>query len=261
MKMLIRGIVGALAAGTLIFLFGCKKEDAEQPLGQMTRKNLPLEKVDMNLPSGTLWANYNLGATAPDEVGDYFAWGEIEPKSYYDWSNYRFGEQYALTKYVYYNQHFDIVFGKDGYTDDLGVLQKEDDAAAQIWKDNWCTPSTADFKELFENCNVSWEQYEEDGLVWGLRFRRKNDPDRTLFIPASGSRYISTQYLNVWAQCWTSSFDVDNNKSGTPFSADYFGTNSYYLSYYVKDKLAYYSPYRNGGRNVGRPIRPCYKPQ
>ena len=31
--------------------------------------------VDLGLPSGTLWATYNVGATKPEEFGDYFAWG------------------------------------------------------------------------------------------------------------------------------------------------------------------------------------------
>ena len=47
------------------------------------------EYVDLGLPSGTLWATCNVGATSPEEYGDYFAWGETEPKSTYDWSTYK----------------------------------------------------------------------------------------------------------------------------------------------------------------------------
>ena len=36
--------------------------------------------VDLGLPSGTLWATYNVGATSPYEKGQYFAWGEVEPR-------------------------------------------------------------------------------------------------------------------------------------------------------------------------------------
>ena len=44
------------------------------------------EYVDLGLPSGTLWATCNVGANAPEEYGDFFAWGETEPKDLYEWS-------------------------------------------------------------------------------------------------------------------------------------------------------------------------------
>lgn len=50
------------------------------------------EYVDLGLPSGLKWATCNVGATAPDEYGEYYAWGELEPKGYYD-----------LQTYLYYN--------------------------------------------------------------------------------------------------------------------------------------------------------------
>ena len=43
------------------------------------------EYVDLGLPSGTLWATCNVGATAPEEFGYYFAWGEVQRKSEYNW--------------------------------------------------------------------------------------------------------------------------------------------------------------------------------
>ncbi len=47
-----------------------------------------VEAVDLGLPSGTKWANMNVGASSPEEYGAYFAWGEISPKSSYSWDNY-----------------------------------------------------------------------------------------------------------------------------------------------------------------------------
>ena len=46
------------------------------------------EWVDLGLPSGTLWATMNIGASSPEEYGDYFAWGETQPKEVYNWSTY-----------------------------------------------------------------------------------------------------------------------------------------------------------------------------
>lgn len=52
------------------------------------------ESVDLGLPSKTLWATCNVGAEAPEELGDYFAWGETEPnKSEYEWTNYEWCDQ------------------------------------------------------------------------------------------------------------------------------------------------------------------------
>ena len=44
--------------------------------------------VDLGLPSGTKWATCNVGASSPEEYGDYYAWGETITKSVYDWSTY-----------------------------------------------------------------------------------------------------------------------------------------------------------------------------
>ncbi len=58
------------------------------------------EYVDLGLPSGTKWATCNVGATSPEEYGDYYAWGETEPKTTYSWRTYKYGPYYGeLTKY------------------------------------------------------------------------------------------------------------------------------------------------------------------
>ena len=56
----------------------------------MAEGSIPVSKyaVDLGLPSGTLWADRNVGANRPEDNGDFFAWGEIKPKSTFDWSTY-----------------------------------------------------------------------------------------------------------------------------------------------------------------------------
>ena len=49
------------------------------------------EYIDLGLPSGTLWAACNVGANTPEGYGDYFAWGETQPKDFYNWATYKFG--------------------------------------------------------------------------------------------------------------------------------------------------------------------------
>ena len=72
-------------------------------------KNIPEGAVDLGLPSGTLWADRNIGADSPEGYGDYFAWGETRPKSTYSWSTYKYckGSYNTLTKYYnYFKQNY-----------------------------------------------------------------------------------------------------------------------------------------------------------
>ena len=88
------------------------------------------EWVDLGLPSGTLWATCNVGASKPEEYGDYFAWGETEPKDEYCWSTYLHckGDYNSLTKYCH---QYD--YGYNGFTDNLTELEPADDAATANW--------------------------------------------------------------------------------------------------------------------------------
>ena len=85
------------------------------------------EYVDLGLPSGTMWATCNIGANYPEDYGDYYAWGETETKSNYDWSTYKWckGSEDTLTKYCTDNDY--------GTVDNKTVLDPEDDAAHVKW--------------------------------------------------------------------------------------------------------------------------------
>ena len=85
--------------------------------------------IDLGLPSGALWATCNVGADNPEDYGDYFAWGETQPKDSYSWDNYLYGSGYnQLTKYCY-----DSYYGYNGFADTLTVLLPEDDAVTANW--------------------------------------------------------------------------------------------------------------------------------
>ena len=96
------------------------------------------EYVDLGLPSGTLWATCNVGADNPEDFGDYFAWGETEPKDFYDWSNYKYGNCvdgfYELSKY----------YDDDGLT----VLEPGDDAVRANWGNEWRMPTKEEYDIL-----------------------------------------------------------------------------------------------------------------
>ena len=139
------------------------------------------EYVDLGLPSGLKWATCNVGANAPEEYGDYFAWGEVESKTTYNWSTYKWcnGSNNTLTKYNY----------KDGYgtLDNKMVLDKEDDAAAVNWGGAWRMPTKAEQDELLSNCTWTWTTQN------GVNGYKVTGPSgNCIFLPAVGYRKESS---------------------------------------------------------------------
>ena len=110
--------------------------------------------VDLGLPSGLVWATYNVGATAPTEYGGYYAWGELSPKTSFSWNNYRFckgGDKYQMTKYVTVSGY--------GTNDLKDVLEPMDDAATVNWSSAWRMPTKVEMNEMFQNC--TWEKVKD----------------------------------------------------------------------------------------------------
>ena len=138
--------------------------------------------VDLGLPSGTLWATMNIGATAPEEYGDYFAWGEIEPKESYNWTTYKWcnGSWNSMIKYG--------VMSSFGVVDNKTVLDPEDDAATMNWGSEWCMPTKEQQDELRNNCTREWTTI--NGVKGCLLTSNINQA--TLFLPAAGYIWNST---------------------------------------------------------------------
>ena len=113
------------------------------------------EAVDLGLPSGTRWASFNLGASKPEEYGDYYAWGETKPKSVFSWQTYKWykkenGKE-GLTKYCPESR-----YGFDGFQDDKWILDPEDDAAHVRLGEDWRMPTAGDWDELARLCTLEW---------------------------------------------------------------------------------------------------------
>ena len=135
------------------------------------------EWVDLGLPSGTLWATCNVGATAPEEYGDYFAWGETTPKATYSWSTYQYGSSSStLTKYCNNSS-----YGLNGFTDNKTILDAEDDAATVNWGSGWRMPTFDEIDELKKNTTATWTI--QNG-VNGWVFTAPNG--NAIFLPAAG---------------------------------------------------------------------------
>ena len=109
--------------------------------GTGTEKIIPKDFVDLGLPSGLLWAKYNIGAATESETGGYFSWGETAPKTDFGYDKYKFWNGSTFTKY--------------NWSDNLMELQPEDDAAF-VNLGPWChIPTKAEWEELIEKC--TWE--------------------------------------------------------------------------------------------------------
>ena len=136
--------------------------------------------VDLGLPSGLLWATCNVGADNPEDYGDYFAWGETQPKDYYSWSTYQYcnGSFSTLTKYCSNSS-----YGYNGFTDNLTILLPEDDAATANWGTGWRMPTYEEWEELLDNTTVTWTT--QNG-VNGRLFTASNG--NSLFLPAASLR-------------------------------------------------------------------------
>ncbi len=192
------------------------------------------EYVDLGLPSGTKWATCNVGANAPEEYGDYFAWGETQPKDIYDWSTYQYcmGDQYMLTKYC-----TDASCGYNGFVDNLTTLLAEDDAATANWGSGWRMPTDEECNELYQNTTVTLTT--QNG-VNGRLFTAANG--NSLFLPAAGYRDGgSLGRTGDYGLFWSGSLYTDN-----PSSAWFF--------YFISNDFGMNGDHRYYGQSV-RPVR------
>ncbi len=132
--------------------------------------------IDLGLTSGTQWAVCNVGASLPWEFGDYIAWGETAAKSYYDWNTYKYceGTDGSFTKYC--NTSY---YGKDGFTDNLSVLEATDDAATTNWGAEYATPTIAEWAELVKECYwVRTSDYYGKNVSGYIVYKAKTNSDK-----------------------------------------------------------------------------------
>ena len=162
------------------------------------------EWVDLGLQSGLKWATCNVGANKPEEYGDYYAWGETEPKTTYNWSTYKWcnGSADTQTKYCTSSTY--------GTVDDKTQLELADDAARANWGGAWRMPTDAEWTELRENCTWTWTSDYNGTGVKG-RIVTSNINANSIFLPAVGSRYNGVLYdAGYYGLYWSSSLRTDN---------------------------------------------------
>ena len=143
------------------------------------------EWVDLGL--SVKWATCNVGATKPEEFGDYFSWGEIEPKNNYSWATYKY-DNGQLIKYCPKNKA--SYWGGSGEPDNLLELASEDDAAYMKRSDNWRMPTEEDWNEFINYCIFTGtNNYKGSGIAGSIvQSKIPGYTDKSIFLPFSGFR-------------------------------------------------------------------------
>lgn len=186
------------------------------------------EYIDLGL--SVKWATMNVGASKAEEYGDYFAWGEIEPKDYYDWGTYKWcnGSASTLTKYNTSSSY--------GTVDNKTQLDLSDDAARVNWGGAWRMPTDAEWTELREQCTWTW--ITQNG-VYGRKVTSKANGN-SIFLPAAGYHCNSSlNNVDRYGYYWSSSLSEGNQRNACDANFDSSSVG------------------RNGGnRCYGRSVRP-----
>lgn len=215
--------------------------DVAKLIGVINDYNSPMNSnghpyVDLGLPSGTLWATCNVGASSPEESGGYYAWGEIEEKESYSWETYEWCDKttpkvtnMSLTKYC--------DRGGYGTMDGKVSLEPEDDVANVKWGGDWHIPTEAEVLELINNCESEWTTVND---VSGMIFRGVNG--NSIFIPAAGSKKNGNLSTGE-GEYWTST--LGNHSTTIP-----------YFNFYKNKIELYEGELYNTQRYRGFTIRP-----
>ena len=197
--------------------------------------------IDLGLPSGLLWATCNVGADNPEDYGDYFAWGETQPKDDYSWSTYQYSNGSfgnALTKYCTNSS-----YGYNGFTDNLTNLLPEDDAATANWGGDWRMPTKEEWQELRNNTTVIWTA--QNG-VYGRLFTAANG--NSIFLPAAGFHTDDLHYYaGSFGDYWSSSLNTDVPDGA--WGLDFGSGNEYNLSGYSRQAGFTVRPVRSSGQS------------
>ena len=120
------------------------------------------EKVDLGLPSGLLWSSFNLGSADQYDRGLQFSWGCTRPGIQFNTDIFTYHENYSWN-------------GQN-------ILVPEDDPAYVCLGPQWRTPTSADFQELMDNCDMAWA---DDDPATGCRFTSKSNGN-SIFLPVAG---------------------------------------------------------------------------
>jgi len=195
---------------------------------------LEIISVDLGLESGLLWTTCNIGASKPEEYGDYYAWGETEAKENYSWNTYRYGSANTLTRYCSKENYGN----KDNHT----VLKAEDDVATVKLGSDYRMPTKEDWDELFNDSytyNEWTDNYNGTNVAGRIVYKKKDGGSYTLedthiFLPSAGGRDGSVVYgVGDYGYYWLSSLFTGGPNLAFigSFNSDFSDWNSFSRCY------------------------------
>ena len=164
-----------------------------------------MQPVDLGL--SVKWASCNLGASSPEEYGEYFAWGEIEAKEEYSVDTYRWGESWSknlpeFKRLIKYNR--EPSYGK---VDNKTSLEESDDAAHVRLGGKWRLPKSKEIQELIstkDNDRYCWEWKSVNGHNgWMITYLENNS---SIFLPAAGAWFEREHHMIDSCGCYWSSY-------------------------------------------------------
>lgn len=176
--------------------------------------------VDLKLPSGTLWATCNVGASEASDAGLYFQWGDtsgrtadqvggVNNKKYFGWSDYKWSIDGSSSNFRKYTKKGDM-------------LELEDDAAHVNMGGDWHMPTPAQFKEFTDNTTTAWTA---SNGVSGVTFTSNKDSSKSIFIPAAG--YAANGFVDEngnWGGIWAPMLGSNQTGSGLVLGSANAGT-------------------------------------
>ena len=194
------------------------------------------EYVDLGL--SVKWATMNVGADAPQDAGDYYAWGELEPKEVYNWVTYTFRTDgdtvydVQLSKYNTKKNH--------GTVDKITSLLRADDVANVKWGSYWRYPTIAEIEELMDEDNCTWTWTTLKGVEgYKVKSKKKGYKRSYIFIP------------EVWAR-FGLGYDDDSAAEGLYWSSSIIEAFHACVLSVFPDGISVYSA---AERQLGLPVR------
>ena len=184
--------------------------------------------VDLGLPSGILWAAYNVGATSPEEYGGYYAWGEINTKNSYSAENYKYFIQWSESEYDKIPTYKHIGENISGTSYDIAVSYNNDGTTRMA--------TISDLEELVNYCSI---QRETLNSISGYRIIGPNS--NSIFVPSAGSYEDDNNEL-LGYECYFWIGNTAGNESSYHFSMDEYEDKC------IWDDECY--------RHFGLPVRP-----
>ena len=155
----------------------------------------PSEVVDLGL--SVSWASCNVGATSPEEFGDFFSWGEVEPKEVYGWDTYKLATANDWVSMAKYS------------AEGLTVLDLADDAAHWYYGGKWRMPTKEEMEELIAGCTIREATIND---VRGSLFTSKLN-GKSIFFPLAGCKFVQNgigpnhDLIGSSALLWSSTFN------------------------------------------------------